>query len=276
MPPRTIVVNPLTPSNSLSFQLESGVSLDVESVLAAIDTSAAGDTTALLTVADSSGAVIARKAQTEKVTGGVTGSATWALRLADDPAPAAAADVVLLWEFTVSALTQALVRTDVDGPMAGLFPQTFKSLEAFSLTHGDTISAGRTDILVRFNNDAGAHYSVMTSELAGNPPAAANGYAVTNGVLYCGAGQVNGVRPASMTMWLPGYSNTRLQKAGHLIAASFVDDAVHPPVGILQTIGFGWHPVAVAGINRLQFATVGPAGITEFAEGSYFAVYGRR
>lgn len=83
--PRTIVVNPdSAPTNSLSFTLPPGVAIDVESVLAAIDATAAGDTTATLTIADSSGAVIARKAQGQVVTGGVVGSATWALRLTDD------------------------------------------------------------------------------------------------------------------------------------------------------------------------------------------------
>lgn len=84
--PRTIVVNPETPGSSLSFALPPGVSISVESVLAAIDTSAALATTALLEIADSSGAVIARKRQSEAVDAGGTGSATWALRLDDKAA----------------------------------------------------------------------------------------------------------------------------------------------------------------------------------------------
>lgn len=59
--------------------------LDVEAVYVTIDaTAAAADVTAELTVSDQSGAVIARKVQTEAVTVGTTGSATWALRLLDD------------------------------------------------------------------------------------------------------------------------------------------------------------------------------------------------
>jgi hypothetical protein len=105
MPPRSIVVNPTTPSNTLSFALPPGVTIDVESVLAAIDASAAGDTTATLTIADSSGAVIARKAQTQVVAAGTNpGSATWALRLADEQvaAPVSGGDYVFVQELTAN------------------------------------------------------------------------------------------------------------------------------------------------------------------------------
>lgn len=90
---RTIVVNPSgPPSNALSFSLPPGVTISLESVLAAIDATGAGDTTATLEIADSSGAVIARKAQGQVVTGGVVGSATWALRLGDEQAAQAAGE----------------------------------------------------------------------------------------------------------------------------------------------------------------------------------------
>lgn len=83
--PRTIIVNPATLGNTLSFEIPGGIALTVESVFANIDATAAGDTTALLTITDKSGAVIAKKRQTEVVTGGTNpGSATWALRLADE------------------------------------------------------------------------------------------------------------------------------------------------------------------------------------------------
>jgi hypothetical protein len=257
------------------------VSLDVESVLAAIDTTAAGDTTALLTVADSSGAVIARKAQTSKVTGGGTGSATWALRLADDPPPAAAADMVLLWEFTVAPFSQALVRTNADGPMAvDPLSQGFKTLEVFTAIHMDTIAAGRTNVLMRFNDDVAAHYFVQTQELAGNPPAFNNSFVQGNGVFYIGAGAVNGNHMCSMTAWLPGYAQTAFNKSGHLIAAGRIDNAAPPTVGVVQTVGFQWDTVTAGNpsppIRRIRWETNGPAGITEFALGSYFAVYGRR
>lgn len=84
--PRTIVV-PGNGTNSLSFVIEPGVTLDVESVLAGVDaTGAGGPVTATLSVSEQAGVVIANKRQGETVDAGVTGSATWALRLADDAA----------------------------------------------------------------------------------------------------------------------------------------------------------------------------------------------
>lgn len=61
----------------------------VESVVAAIDGTAAGDVKPVLRVRDKSGAVIATKRQSDVIPAGDTGSATWALRLVDEaPAPA--------------------------------------------------------------------------------------------------------------------------------------------------------------------------------------------
>lgn len=81
--PRTIEVAG-DGTGTLSFALPPGVTIDVESVYAAIDATAAGATTATLTIAEQGGAVIAAKAQTATVDAGVSGSATWALRLGDD------------------------------------------------------------------------------------------------------------------------------------------------------------------------------------------------
>jgi hypothetical protein len=76
-----------TPGNgsaTLSWQVP-GAGLDVETVYASIDATAAGsDVTAELTITDPSGVVIARKTQGQAVSAGGTGSATWALRLDDE------------------------------------------------------------------------------------------------------------------------------------------------------------------------------------------------
>lgn len=56
----------------------------VESVVAQIDASGAPAVTPTLRVKDKSGAVIATKRQSSTIPAGQTGSATWALRLADD------------------------------------------------------------------------------------------------------------------------------------------------------------------------------------------------
>lgn len=91
MPPRTIAVPPAGPAATLTYTLPPGLTLDVESVYALIDAGAAGATRATLTIADSSGAVIARKRQSETIDAGENnGSATWALRLADESAGGAA------------------------------------------------------------------------------------------------------------------------------------------------------------------------------------------
>lgn len=86
--PRTIEV-PGDGTGSLTFTLPPGVTLDMESVYVEVDATAAGDTTATLAVAEQGGAVIATKAQTAPITGGSSGTATWALRLADDASAAA-------------------------------------------------------------------------------------------------------------------------------------------------------------------------------------------
>lgn len=76
-----------TPGNgtsTLSYAIPAA-GLDVESVYASIDTTgAAGAVTAELTIADQSGAVIARKVQNTTIDQGIAGSATWALQLLDD------------------------------------------------------------------------------------------------------------------------------------------------------------------------------------------------
>jgi len=78
--------------------------LDVESVYVTIDASgAAGAVTAELTVQDQSGAVIAKKPQLETVDAGLTGSATWALRLTDDAA--AAIPITLTYYQVIAALS---------------------------------------------------------------------------------------------------------------------------------------------------------------------------
>ena len=76
-------------SSSLSFTLPNPT-IDIESVYVDIDASAAaGDVTAEITIRDQSGVVIARKQQGATVPAGASGSATWALRLADDATAAA-------------------------------------------------------------------------------------------------------------------------------------------------------------------------------------------
>lgn len=68
---------------ALTFEVPAGVVLRVESVYAEFDTSG-GAAAPMLTVTDDSGAVIARKRQSETADDPALSSATWALRLSDE------------------------------------------------------------------------------------------------------------------------------------------------------------------------------------------------
>jgi hypothetical protein len=62
--------------------LPSNIGFKVQSVVATIDATGAGDTIAELRIADPSGEVIAAQPQGEPILAGTSGLATWALRLA--------------------------------------------------------------------------------------------------------------------------------------------------------------------------------------------------
>ena len=87
--PRTIVL-PGNGTQAASYVLPPGLLQYVQSVLAEVDATAAGSVRPTLSIAEQSGVVIATKRQSEAIPGGGTGSATWALRLTDDPSPRAA------------------------------------------------------------------------------------------------------------------------------------------------------------------------------------------
>lgn len=74
-----------TNEDSLTWTVPSGVLVSLEAVYAEIDPGA-DDVTAVLVVRDQSGVVIARKSQSATLTALISGSATWALRLADETA----------------------------------------------------------------------------------------------------------------------------------------------------------------------------------------------
>ena len=77
-------------SNSLTFTMPANVVLDVQSVVATVDNTAGGDSRATIVIRDASGQVIAAKRQGDPIPAGDTGTATWALRLTDEAAAAAA------------------------------------------------------------------------------------------------------------------------------------------------------------------------------------------
>lgn len=71
-------------TSSLTFDIPNTPSVVVQSVVATVNNTAGGATTATLTVRDQSGQVIARKRQSETIDAGASGTATFALRLDDD------------------------------------------------------------------------------------------------------------------------------------------------------------------------------------------------
>lgn len=73
-----------TGTNTVTFTMPAAPLYVVQSVVAHVDNTGGGDTTATLTYADSNGEVIAKKPQTDTIPAGDTGTATFALRLADD------------------------------------------------------------------------------------------------------------------------------------------------------------------------------------------------
>src|SRR4051812_27052102 len=89
MTPRTVVIRG-NGTNVLSFTIPSNVDFNVESVVASVDASGAGDTIGELSIAEVTGEVIATKRQSEPIPAGDTGLETWALRLTDEGAAAAA------------------------------------------------------------------------------------------------------------------------------------------------------------------------------------------
>lgn len=71
-------------TSSRTYTLPSNVGQTVESVVATINNAAGGEQTVTMTIQDSSGEVIATRVQPDTIPAGDTGTATFALRLADD------------------------------------------------------------------------------------------------------------------------------------------------------------------------------------------------
>ena len=86
--PRTIIVPLTSPGQTATYRLAPGVTQYIQSVVATVDTSASGDVTPVLTISEQSGVVVGDKQQTNAITGGGSGRATWALGLADETLPA--------------------------------------------------------------------------------------------------------------------------------------------------------------------------------------------
>lgn len=159
--PRTIIV-PTNGTGSVSFTLPPGITLDLQSAFAVIDATGAGATTAELTISDQSGVVIAKKRQSETVDAGVTGSATWALRL-DDKAAATPASALIVpsWEVSLilengQAQVMGVSATVADG--ANVFPFGFGKVAlvtTWKLGVGATVEANV------INTDTVAHKYAM-------------------------------------------------------------------------------------------------------------------
>jgi hypothetical protein len=84
--PRTIN-QPGNGTATQQFELAPGLLQYVQAVYVDVDNSGGTATSPTLTVSEQSGVVIAKKQQGKTIDAGVTGSATWALRLDDEVAP---------------------------------------------------------------------------------------------------------------------------------------------------------------------------------------------
>lgn len=111
----------------------------VESVVADVDASLAGAVNPLLRLRDKSGAVIATKRQGTPIPAGSTGSATWALRLADDgvtapPGPGSELDYVqsLVQTVITTEITPATAKVILTGNVIALDGATRVKVEFWS------------------------------------------------------------------------------------------------------------------------------------------------
>lgn len=75
--------------STLTYQLPLAGRFDIDSAVATIDNTGGGDIQPMLYLTNASGEVIAKKRQSSTIPAGDTGTATWALRLADDGGGAA-------------------------------------------------------------------------------------------------------------------------------------------------------------------------------------------
>lgn len=83
------------PAQVVEYVLPSGIGFKLQSVVATIDATGAGDVLPELTLADPSGEVIAAQPQGSPIAAGTIGRATWALRLAANAAAASSGGITL-------------------------------------------------------------------------------------------------------------------------------------------------------------------------------------
>lgn len=144
-------------TNSLTYIVPGGVTVDVESILVNVDASlAAGDVTAELTVLEQSGVVIAAKPQTSTIPAGSTGRATWALRL-DDSAAATSTSGFLKWGANTDSSHLGLTLT---GHGAFAFSTGGNSFSTTTANGGYSVSAGTGGI--SFDASAPGTFDVAT------------------------------------------------------------------------------------------------------------------
>jgi hypothetical protein len=183
--PRTVVIRG-DGTNVLSFTIPSNVDFNVESVVASVDASGAGDTIGELAIAEVTGEVIATKRQSEPIPAGDTGLETWALRLTDEGAGAAAGFPNLPYAVASGNGTIA------NGGMALTLPDlpNFDTNESGLFVHDSTGSVGHSGgILIegagRYLALARAHFIVPGG--GGPEPAASQMFATWDAYNYNGS-----------------------------------------------------------------------------------------
>jgi hypothetical protein len=232
-------------SNVLTFTIPPGVEFNVESVLAEVDTSAAGSTIGELSIADQSGAVIATKRQSTPIPGGSSGSETWALRLDDDTAGSGGSG----WQYNID-------NTGGWGLLETVGNPTLPTSQPSSFTFGDSPSsysfAVNSDDGTVFTNNPGTFSHVVTIEAGGNGTLggtalfiqtdASAGASGTTGILEDingGSGNTTGVAVAagSASGTIQGVSSQVDQTSGGATLPAYAVNALATSNGSGDTIG---------------------------------------
>lgn len=259
-------------TNALTFTLPAQPRYKVESVVATVDNGAGGDTGSVLVMADTNGAVIAKKRQGQSVDAGATTTATWALRLTDETtaAPAAASD--LLFDYTLVGSKTSIDTMD-DGNMAGPLSSEYAALHFTALTRTDDAGVGVGENLrVIVNNDAtNSHYTYMIQEWQKVAIGMTGGSVQNNRwtVRTFGAsGTANYFASAEGT--LLGYAEAVTRFRNVQILAGDIDPAGGTGDGFIDTLIGVWKSTAV--IDRLALTT--GSSLINFVAGSRLSVYG--
>jgi hypothetical protein len=276
--PDTAILGPRDGALPLALTTAPGQELTPRTAFASFDgTAAATPFLASLAFYAPDGTLLSRTFPTTQVPAGGTADVSFAPfpgGMIQSATPATASSVDLLYEYVVTGAPQLSIDTNVDGPMAGPLPQTYQVLEVWTYARTDENTTGGL-LEIQFNNDTGARYDQVFSEIQ-----------IAGGV----AGQVYGrnLNANFVEARIPGLGNT----AGHFGTCRFsipqYASAAFPHTGEGQggmvttgandaqwmDFGFTYHPAPAAAISRIRIrnSSIGNNLVVDSA----LYVYGRK